>query len=290
MSAQGTHHILLMGLPSTGKTSFLAALWYLVNQSHVSSGLALEKLDGDSKYLNQIRETWLEFKAVPRNPLDSETLVSMALKDRASGRAVRLTLPDLSGESFRLQWTKRQLTKGYDKCLREASGAIMFVHPNGITKPHRIDMVADLAAQLGDATAQDMPHEQEVAVQKPWDPEHAPTQVQLVELLQFVSGREYFKPPFRLALTVSAWDVLLSLKETPERWFARELPLLHQYIHCNAGTFDVSFYGVSAQGGEYANGQMSELQGRRPAERILVEGSGVTNRHDLTEPLQWLMR
>jgi hypothetical protein len=280
-----------MGLPSTGKTSFLAALWYLVNQTHVDSGLALEKLDGDSTYLNQIREAWLEFKPVPRNPLDSETLVSMALKERSSGQAVRLTFPDLSGESFRLQWTKRQLTRGYDNCLQEASGAILFVHPSRVSKPHRIDLVEDLANEIGDAKAVNLPQEQpDVCAPKAWDPEEAPTQVQLVELLQFVAGREYFKAPFRLAVAVSAWDVLSKIEETPEQWVSSQLPLLRQYLECNSGSFDVAFYGVSAQGGEYADGQVAELQTKRPAERILVEGNSIKNQHDLTEPLQWLMR
>ena len=39
---------------------------------------------------------------------------------------------------------------------------------------------------------------------KPWNPEPAPTQVQLVGLLQFVSGRDYFTPAFRLALVICA--------------------------------------------------------------------------------------
>src|SRR5882672_6791966 len=108
MSTAPPHHILLMGLPDTGKTSFLAALWYMVNQSAVDCSLCLEKLDGNSRYLNEIRDAWLEYRPVPRNPADSETVVSMSLKDRNSGRAVGVSFPDLSGESYRLQWTKRQ--------------------------------------------------------------------------------------------------------------------------------------------------------------------------------------
>jgi len=252
-----SHRILLIGLPSTGKTSYLAALWYMVNQTTVDCRLSLEKLDGDSKYLNQIRDAWLEYKPVPRNPLDSENVVSMALKDRETGRNVGLSFPDLSGESFRLQWTERQFTSRYDERLRQASGAILFVHPDRIQKPNRIDAVNDLAAVVGGAAPEEVGGETPQAVTKPWDIEKGPTQVQLVELLQFVSGREYFRPPFRVAIVVSAWDLLVGLRETPAKWISDQLPLLRQFLDCSEGMFDVAFYGVSAQGGRYASSLFS---------------------------------
>lgn len=89
--------ILLIGLPNTGKTSFLAALWFMVNQSTVKCRLTLEKLFGDSKYLNEICEAWLEYRPVKRNQLDSVKLVAMTLKNRENDRLVRLSIPDLSG-------------------------------------------------------------------------------------------------------------------------------------------------------------------------------------------------
>src|ERR1700733_5754506 len=224
--------LLLMGLPSTGKTSYLAALWYMVNQLNIKCGLRLEKLDGESKYLNEICEAWLQYRPVTRNLLDSEKLVSMALKNESTRQGVRLIVPDLSGESFRLQWTERQLTSEYDEHLREASGGILFVHPEGIVKPIRIDTLDDLAEVLGD----DAVPETEVGggtspmPTRPWKRENAPTQVQLVELLQFISSREHFRPPFRLVILVSAWDLLVSLNETPSVWVSGQLPLLQQFL------------------------------------------------------------
>ncbi len=256
MNDSASHQILLIGLPGTGKTSYLAALWYMVNQSNVDCRLRLEKLDGNSAYLNKVRDAWLEYKPVPRNRLDSEAVVSMALKDRETERAVRLSFPDLSGESFTLQWTKRELTSGYDDQLRKASGGILFVHPDGIVKPHRIDTVRDLAAALGAAVAEQESNSDKAAI-KPWDIENAPTQVQLVELLQFISSRAYFRPPFRLAILVSAWDLVAALGETPMEWVSSQLPLLRQFLDCNDGIFEAAFYGVSAQGGRYASSLFS---------------------------------
>src|ERR1700680_4955240 len=88
------NHFLLIGLPDTGKTSFLAALWYMVGQSGTNCGLTLERLDGDIQYLNQIRDAWLEYRPVPRNKADLEKPVSMLLKDSATGQVGRLGFPD----------------------------------------------------------------------------------------------------------------------------------------------------------------------------------------------------
>jgi hypothetical protein len=255
MNKSSSHQFLLIGLPSTGKTSFLAALWYMVNQSEIECALSLDRLEGESGYLNQIRDAWLEYKPVARNPLDSEKAVSMILKRRDSSASVELTFPDLSGESFRLQWAQRQFTTQYDQRLREAKGAILFVHPENISKPHRIDKLNELVAAMGGAEVaqQDMNEENAEVKPKPWNIEKAPTQVQLVELLQFISGRDYFRPPFRLAIVISAWDLVSHLWKNAGDWLSSELPLLRQFLDCNEGLFEVDFYGVSAQGGRYAS-------------------------------------
>lgn len=278
--------ILLIGLPNTGKTSFLAALWFMVNQSTVKCRLTLEKLFGDSKYLNEICEAWLEYRPVKRNQLDSVKLVAMTLKNRENDRLVRLSIPDLSGESFSLQWTNRQLTSGYDEQLRKASGGILFVHPEGIVKPTRIDTVTELAMASGDVVPLENIEQTATAETKPWDSGKSPTQVQLVELLQFISSRVHFQPPFRLAIVVSAWDLLIDLSETPEKWVSDQLPLLRQFLSCHKSIFDVVFYGVSAQGGRYDS---SPIPQKLPAHRVSVVGDSVSNSHDITEPIQWLM-
>lgn len=244
-----THnHFLLIGLPDTGKTSFLAALWYMVGQSGTNCGLTLETLDGDIQYLNQIRDAWSEYRPVPRNKADLEKPVSMVLKDCATGQVGRLGFPDLSGEAFRSQWTHRQLASTYDRSLREATGGVLFVKPGNIIKPHRIDTVNAVLGDLGG----DEPKPKVKAQDKPWDPEKSPTQVQLVDILQFMSGRSYFQPGFRLAVVVSAWDRVTPKNRRPSDWIKTELPLLKQFLESNEDLFEVSFYGISAQGGRYA--------------------------------------
>jgi hypothetical protein len=286
------HNFLLIGLPATGKTSFLAALWYLVQQDKVGTALELKKLDGDSAYLNKICDSWLGYEPVGRNQTDIETFVSMWLKERNGDQEVHLTFPDISGESFKQQWASRNLTESYQNCIKSANGGLLFIHPKSLASPLRISQVANLASLVEEVD------EDESAVEAktpnppttPWDIEKAPTQVQIVELLQFLAMNEHFKAPFKLTIVVSAWDEAVASKLSPSEWVRQQLPLLDQYLSSHPGKFAISYCGVSAQGGNYEGKDLSVLQAKHPAERILVVGEGIENAHDITEPLLWLMQ
>lgn len=282
MTSPPNSRFILIGLPATGKTSFLAALWYLVQHAQVPRKLKLERFDGDNKYLNQISDAWLLCQPVPRTPTDSEKVVSMILRNTESGNTITLTFPDLSGESFSLQWSERQITISYDNLLKTASGGVLFVNPRP-HKPARIDAAAPLVEEMKQADGDGDSHV--VA----WEPRLAPPQVQLVELLQFIAGREYFKPPFRLALVISAWDILKETGISPAKWFVTQVPLLSQFLESNRNIFEYTIYGVSAQGGDYT--ETEKLTRVDPSERIdVVSSDGTSSSHDLTEPLIWLMR
>ena len=275
----------MIGLPATGKTSFLAALWYLVQHAQVERRLKVENLEGDIKYLNQIADLWLTFEVVPRTTTSSERTVSMVLKDTATNMTFTLTVPDLSGESFVLQLVGRHFTVSFDKLLQGSSGAILFISPLNYRKPVRINRATPLIQEM-EPVAPEGDAEDNSLIS--WDPAQTPTQVQLVELSQFIAERDYFKPPFRLALIVSAWDQLKGENTTPAKWLEDELPLLAQFLESNRRLFEYTLYGVSAQGGDY--NETDTLTRMTPSERIQIVGAELKNSHDLTEPLTWLMR
>jgi hypothetical protein len=284
-------NFLMIGLPATGKTSFLAALWNAINQDQIETALVLDKLDGEYAYVNKICDSWLGYEPVGRNQMDVETRVSMWLKERNGDQKVHLTFPDISGETFKQQWATRQLTASYQECIKTADGGLLFVHPKVMVEPLRISQIRKLA----DLVKSD---EEETSVEAktpkppttPWDIEKAPTQVQLVELLQFLTSNQFFKPPFKLAIVVSAWDEIAASKLKPSAWLNQQLPLLDQYLASHKDKFHVSFFGISAQGGKYEGKDLVAMQKKNPAERVQVVGEGIENEHDITEPLLWLMQ
>ena len=54
--------ILMVGLPGAGKTTYLAALWYVVNHpEEIKEALTLYCLPKNSKYLNMITVAWIAY-------------------------------------------------------------------------------------------------------------------------------------------------------------------------------------------------------------------------------------
>ncbi len=282
-----SQQFVMIGLPASGKTSFLAALWFLVQHEEVEHRFRLERMEGDSKHLNHISSLWASFEAVSRTTTSIERTVYMVLTDTVEKKTITLTFPDLSGESFMAQWVDRHFTKSYDEFLKSSAGGVLFISPLKYNKPIRIASATPLLKEIGDGGQSSEDKNNETSL--PWDPIQATTQVQVVELLQFIASREYFKPPFRLALVISAWDQLQSKCNSAAKWLADEMSFLAQFLESNRRLFDFKVYGVSAQGGDY-NKDVNALSRMTASERILIEGDGVKNAHDLTELLTWLMR
>jgi hypothetical protein len=132
-----------------------------------------------------------------------------------------------------------------------------------------------------------------------WEARLAPTQIQLVELLQLLRERPLSASFRKLAIVLSAWDKVEEEGRSPSLFLEERLPLLHQYLTSNADGWNYKMYGVSAQGGDYQKEgeHLSDAKLKRlnelkdldePSMRIkVVSDSSVTS--DLTEPLAWLM-
>ena len=282
---ENTRRYLLVGLPETGKTTFLAALWHTVESGEVPGSLCLHRLHGDREYLNKIRNDWLACRKLDRTFVQSEKLVSMQLREAEGTQITEVTIPDLSGETFRLQWETRQWSGAYKALAEAAHGGLLFVHPDHVVEPVAISEANEMMRALTgpQEPGQIVTHETELT----WDPSLAPTHVQLVELLQFIRPVFVRLHHFRVAVIVSAWDLVRNGGESPDQWLAHRLPLLYQYLQANSEDLPSRVYGVSAQGGELQSDAASLLEHLRPTDRICITGVDCTA-HDITAPMKWL--
>jgi hypothetical protein len=221
--------------------------------------------------------------------------VSLFLNDARTGDIIDLNLPDLSGELFRLQWATRKATTRYAAFASESSGVMLFIHPVMVKKTPLISLPADKpvppppvqSVSVAAPTEEAAPDDQAVRA-KPWSPDLSPTQVQLVELLQFVN---WLHPPdksARVAVIVSAWD-LIHDPVLPISWLENRLPLLFQFLVANADRRPFRIFGVSALGGDLEK-DLAQLQNESvPARRIKVVDSGLQPHKDLTAPIRFLL-
>jgi len=290
------HKQFLIGLPGNGKTTFLAALWYVLFAKEVDTALKFVRLSTENAHLNRIAKLWADVQPVERTFLGVEKYVSMFLKVPRSSHEIEIVFPDLSGESFVAQWKDRQMKSEHAELIREALGGLLLIHPEKVIDDYWITEIAPLADAIRpeERVTNELPisgasgaSEASGNSAKPvWDPQEAPTQMQLVDLLQFVAALNN-RRPIRLAVVVSAWD-RINENHPPESWVELYLPLLWQYLRSNPETFVCAFYGVSAQGGALEDADRLRKT-VYPSHRIRVVKSGESESHDITAPVRWVM-
>lgn len=274
--------LLLVGLPGSGKTTFLAALWHVLDDRTSTTSLKLHKLSGDRTYLSQITKEWRECSQVPRTNLQTEQVVVLHLDGEGFG-AFDLAVPDLSGEAFEQQLTDRRMSLHHDEFVQKATGVMLFVHPD-VQKGIRLTQAVQLEAAISGTHERDGACPGSVA---PWSIEKLPTQVKLVELLQFILERTQRK--VRVAVVVSAWDLIDSLG-APDEFVSRELPLLQQFLNASDDLLEHAVFGVSAQGGDITRAKEKQalLELDDAIKRIKVRQGNDTS-HDITKPIAWLL-
>jgi hypothetical protein len=322
-------NFVIMGLPASGKTTFLAALWHIIEAEETNCQLQLDSYEGDLKYLNAIARAWRSFEKVPRTSQVGDVDVTICLVDAITGAKGRAFFPDLAGETFDAQVESRRCRPGFLRNVETDDGILLFVTvnakqdslsivelnsmlPPGIEAELEADgdrnqaqravqVVSDNAAVSAQARLVSEERQsggaanvvEGAAVAAPrfpeWEPKMVPAQVRLVQLLS-----DLLRPPFapkrrRVALLLSAWDVLKGTTITPEGWLSANMPLLDQFLRTNGDSFDMAIYGVSAQGVDLDDKDaVSEATKLLPSRRISIIGSGAAV-HDITAPLVWLM-
>jgi len=278
--------ILLVGLPKTGKTSFVAALWHVLKSEEIEDSLRLSVLGGDDTYLNQIRDEWLDYIEVVRTTQQNEAIPTMHLVDKTGTLKCALSVPDLSGETYLSHWTDREWSDKFTSAAREASGILVFLHPN---QPLEAPEITTTWRMLGPLTEEEAASEP-TAEQPHWDPEKAAGIVQLVEVLQFL--KHNLRTPLRVAVMVSAWDLVKKHNATPEDFIRTRTPLLEQFLRTNSDSFNFTVFGVSALGGDLENKEDTDrLQNEThcASERIEVVPAATGTKHDITRPLRWAL-
>lgn len=287
-------YLMCAGFPATGKTTFLAALWHTVIAGEIDSALELQTLyEGDREYLNDRAQEWNEFRHVKRTLKDHPDPILMTLKRRSDGAVLKINVPDISGETFRLQFEDRWCTRAFDERARNVSALLLFVHAGKVKDPTKISAVNAAIEAWDDQDDADIrqarPAENEAS--KPALPEftiqRCCTQSKCVDLLQLLFERISTRP-IRIAVVLSAFDELdaTPFKDKPRAFAEERLSLLKQFLDASESV-EWTVYGMSAQGGRYQDSGVVEKLAAKGSQRVRVSGDGGLD-NDITRPLRWL--
>lgn len=262
----------IMGLPSAGKTSFLAALSYSLIQKAEATKLSWPRFTENHQYLTQLSEMWLAGEAPARTQEAAQQMaLQLELKDDG-GQIYQVSFPDLSGELFQRCLADREIEQSLVAAIKKSNGIMLFINPETVRTPQLIS---------------DLPEDCRVMEQAETKPVF-PTEVELVDLLQFV---EYIRDgdPINMSIVISAWDALHGKVRSPSEYLQDSLPLLWQFLQAGERGNCVHFFGVSAQGGSYSDDDALELMlcehVLNPITRIQVLDIAGNVSHDITELL-----
>jgi hypothetical protein len=259
--------IAMIGLPGSGKTTYLAALWHQLEAAEIPTALTATKLQPDREYLNRIREAWLTGD-VPNVPLGIDKVAVLHVRHATNGAEYDITIPDVPGEDFSAHWIERRVPAGYLDQIKHSVGSLLFVHCERVQQARLISP---------SSTASDAASTEGVD----WDRQLAPTQVQLVDLVQAAVEAHTPAAPLRIAAMVSAWDTL-DRSITPPEWLERNLPLLAQFLRANAEVVKYTVFGVSV-----AAPKTSHALTPTPSDRVRLYIESDVSR-DLTLPIEFL--
>ena len=276
--------IAFAGLPLSGKTTYIAALWYYIFNSHQGERYTVQILPGaENDYLNQISTKWLMCERVARTSTTQFEEVTINYRDNKYLRDITLRIPDIAGEHFANQFRSREWSTRFDSVLSNLDGLLVFVDLSDVNnKPKFIKQEGEYYRMFGEELPQTIPLTQ-------WEPGLAPNQVKIVDFLESFSHFKQAKRPANIAIVISRWDLVDGLhSQSPSDWCRFEMPLLFQYLENNSEKFRREYFGVSAQGGNYEDAIARQgLLSLNPKDRILVVHDGKSS-NDILRPIVWI--
>ena len=291
MTSRGT--VVMAGMPKTGKSTFLGALYHVL-EAESGSSIALDVLPDARQHLEGLRKRWLRVEPEGRTSSVSPVLNDLTLRTDETGRVLSLRWPDLSGEYFDDMVRKRTLNAQVAKILEEATALLIFVHPDTVTQQPRIYEVNRAAASAGSHEGNQTDNEETDDATEPqeieWDPMMVPGQILTVELLQMLLDVRFAYRICRISIIVSAWDVVPSHVPAPKEYVRSQLPLLDQFLQANVDRCHFRMFGVSALGGDPENDKEMLQAKMEPVQRIqVVDEDGAPVADGILAPLRWLI-
>ena len=138
-----TQTVALLGLPQTGKSTYLGALWQII-QDLSQTSIFEEDVTGDRSYVDELGIRVSKAVEISRTEVDSRGRLAIKLRFEGEG-IVTVNVPDLSGESARQLIEDRVWRKTLVDAIESADSLILFVHPERIDAPVSITFANAIA-------------------------------------------------------------------------------------------------------------------------------------------------
>lgn len=251
---------LLIGLPETGKSTYLAALWSIFNDMKIHYNSQLKSVPKNVSYLNKLSNDWLTCEIVNRNN-QGKKHERVSFDFSIDNELVTLNFSDCAGEYYKRMFLFRKMTEDIQQDIKNSTSIVLFLKGEEplFTPFYSICIKTK---------------EQESAILPEFNLKDVPDLVKIVEVLQLILKTKKIDT---ITIVVSQWDQIDSSNcINPEKWVEENYCMLYSFIKNNFRSN--KFCGVSAQGGKYTSSDNDPLLDLDPEKRVKVKiGDNETN-------------
>lgn len=235
--------ILIAGLPNSGKSTFIAALWSCLEEKFINMKFSLASLPQNSEYLNKLSSAWNELKRIDRTNIDTP-VINIPMKLNETNENVELNIPDYRGESFKSLITNR-ISDEFKNTLIKSTHLLYFIHE---CNPGRFDDdFKDEDKHESEAEANNINVDNMIMSK-------ASADAMNMLVLRWLRDNSQFK---KILICISAWDKKLNHR-TAEEYISSTSPGMYNFIKHSFP--EVEFIGVSAQGCDYDHSNKQEYE------------------------------
>lgn len=261
--------IAMLGLPQTGKSTFLGTLWHFVEEPTIKE-ISEANIDGDRKHVQELARIVRALNEITRTYHDDNESFEVDVAFAGQG-SVKLVIPDRSGEQLQGLIERRQWPELLRDEVSAATGIMLFVNPDVLSPPLELHVAPGVAAQETERSD--------------YTNKEACTSAQLIDGLENVVEAMSDRWPLRVAVVISAFDCVGDM--TPHEWIEKRLPAIASLLESDPARIEGAVFGVSAQGGRREDAEavlaLGELHKRAWARA--ADGSSVA----FSEPVRWTL-
>lgn len=268
-------NILLAGLPSVGKSTYITALWAVEKDGKSGHLLTCDGYPSESSYVDGMRDKWMVLEEVRRTTFAEPQEIVLPMKSSRDESKINLTLPDFKGEIFQ-KILDNIVSKEIDVWCEKSKG-ILFMLNLGNLSPEM------LQEQLSDTAKPKLDLDKVSMTTNDIDPA-----IQNVLLLKYLYERMDDCP---IAICFSSWDVAdYTEGQIVEDWVKTNHPCIYNFVKAHYTNY--RYYGISAQGADYSD--LDEESEDELAEKTTQKKRAFVYRdhisYDITEPIDFLIK
>lgn len=241
---------LIAGLPESGKSTYLGALWNTLNFHKNREKMALKAATNnppeDVEQLMALSTRWVNVEDMDRTSTDVPDSISFNLTDGVE--EFTLEVPDFRGESIR-QIISRNQPRSFDEWIEKGDTLLYMisdVSPGVFADDYQADEDEDEEGgdEIPDFDIKRM----------------TPAALNMLILRYFSEKCEFSK----VVVCLTAWDEVIknSGRVNPSAYLKEQSPALYSFIEYHFP--GVQFFGLSAQGDEYEYEEYPESGGKIP--------------------------